>query len=263
MADRPRQGKGLLPLKRSANRQIDRAGARPVTGGDLHWRRAQHDPCPVTVAAVILAVTPGVALADADGVARVRRIVDAAWSGGALPIVVVAHDPDGAVAAALAGTPVTLADPPPAEGGPVGRICRGIDAARALVSEMDAALVWPARMPWVGPETITSLIEAHGTQPDTLLTPAWRGSPGWPRLLPLAYLEALRAMPDASTPDELLADLAAAGVPGRLVELGDPGAVIDGETPRTELPAYEGPEQPASGHVHEWGDAVGAEADRP
>ena len=217
----------------------------------------------MTVAAVILAVTPGVALADADGVARVRRIADAAWSGGALPIVVVAHDPDGAVAAALAGSPVTLADPPPAEGGPVARICRGIDVARGLVSEVDAALVWPARMPWVGPETVTSLIEAHGTQPDMLLTPAWRGAPGWPRLLPLAHLEALRVMPGARTADELLTDLAASGAPHRLVELGDPGAVIDGETPRTALPAYEGPDGPAGGHVHEWSQAVGAEADRP
>ena len=41
----------------------------------------------MTIAAVILALTPGVALADAEGVTRVRRIVDSAWSGGAMPIV--------------------------------------------------------------------------------------------------------------------------------------------------------------------------------
>ena len=32
----------------------------------------------------------------------------------------------------------------------------------AEVSETTAVLLWPARMTWVGPETITSLIEAHG-----------------------------------------------------------------------------------------------------
>ena len=37
----------------------------------------------MTVAAVILAASPESALADADGVPRVRRIVDSAWSGGA------------------------------------------------------------------------------------------------------------------------------------------------------------------------------------
>jgi CTP:molybdopterin cytidylyltransferase MocA len=217
----------------------------------------------VTVAAVILAVYPEVALADADGVARVRRIADAAWSGGALPIVVVVRDPHDAIAAALAGAPVTLTEPPPDEGGPVARICHGTDVARTLVSETDAVFVWPVWMPWVGPETVTSLIEAHGTYPDAILTPAYRDTVGWPRLLPLAHLEALRTMSVESTPDELLVGLAVSGVPERSFELGDPGAVTDGETPRLGLPPYEGPRQPTSSHVHEWGDALGSEADRP
>ena len=53
----------------------------------------------MTVAAVILAASPESALADADGMPGVRRIVDVAWSGGATPIVVVSFDPAGAVAA--------------------------------------------------------------------------------------------------------------------------------------------------------------------
>jgi hypothetical protein len=61
----------------------------------------------VTVAAVILAASQESALADVEGQARVRRITDAAWSGGALPIVVVAADPDGRVAAAQAAAAVT------------------------------------------------------------------------------------------------------------------------------------------------------------
>jgi CTP:molybdopterin cytidylyltransferase MocA len=216
----------------------------------------------VTVAAVILAARPDAALADADGVARVRRIADAAWSGGAFPIVVVSFDPDGAVAAALAGAPVTLIEPAPVECGPVAQICRGIDETRQLVTETDAVIVWPARMCWVGPETVTSLIEAHGTVRGTMLQPAFRGVPGWPCLLPIEHVETLRPMPATRMPDELLLDLAATGVSSSPIELGDPGTIIDGETPRSELPRYEGPEQPASGHVHEWGDAIGSEADR-
>ena len=65
----------------------------------------------MTVAAIILSASPEAALAIADGLPGVRRIADAAWSGGAMPLVVVAHDPEGAVAAALAGAPVTLAEP--------------------------------------------------------------------------------------------------------------------------------------------------------
>ena len=50
----------------------------------------------------------------------------------------------------------------------------------AEVRDTTAVLLWPARMTWVGPETITSLIEAHGTDAERLLRPAWHGDPGWP-----------------------------------------------------------------------------------
>jgi CTP:molybdopterin cytidylyltransferase MocA len=215
----------------------------------------------VTVAAVILAASVESALADADGLPRVRRIADAAWSGGGLPLVVVAPDRDGSVATALAGAPVTLAEPAPPEAGPVGQICRGIDVAAAEVRETSAALLWPARLCWVGPETVTSLIEAHGVDPGLLLRPAYRGEPGWPVLLPLAHLEALRAGPPDLMPDDLVrAVVERAGLDLRAVELGDPGATIDGSTPRADLPPYEGPPEPLAGHEHEWGAPI---ADRP
>src|SRR5439155_541772 len=85
------------------------------------------------------------AQAHADGQPRVRRLVDAAWSGGAVPVIVVAPDTAGAVATALAGSPATLAEPAPKTGGPVGQIARGIDVAHSQVNETDAALVWPVR----------------------------------------------------------------------------------------------------------------------
>jgi CTP:molybdopterin cytidylyltransferase MocA len=213
----------------------------------------------VTVAAVILAATTQSALADADGLPAVRRIVDVAWSGGAVPIVVVAHDPDGAVAAALAGAPVTLAEPAPLEHGPVGQILRGIDVATRAVVETDAALVWPARLAWVGPETVTSLIEAHGTQPAALLRPSYDGERGWPALVPVAHLPLFRDVGPDRMPDDILADVAGAGARETLLELGDPGATHDLSVPRSSLPAYTGPAEPAGGHVHEWG-AAAAEA---
>jgi CTP:molybdopterin cytidylyltransferase MocA len=214
----------------------------------------------MTVAAVILAASAESALADADGVPSVRRIADVAWSGGATPIVVVAADPDGRVAAALAGAPVTLAEPAPAEGGPVAQIGRGIEVARATIAETDAAIVWPARLTWVGPETVTSLIEAHGVDPDPVLRPSFHGEAGWPVVLPAGHVRALDAVGPDRMPDDVLADVAANGVPFRTIELGDPGAVLDRATPRGELPPYEGPPVPAAGHVHEWGAAI---ADRP
>jgi CTP:molybdopterin cytidylyltransferase MocA len=206
----------------------------------------------VTVAAVILAASPESALTDADGLPSVRRIADAAWSGGATPIVVVSADPDGTVALALAGAPVTLAEPAPMEGGPAGQIARGIEVAAQTVRETTGALVWPAGMTWVGPETVTSLIEAHGPGSGALLVPAYDEEPGWPVLLPLAALDALRAVAPTQMPQAVIDD-AAAGLERRVFDLGDPGVTHDRTTARQDLPPYSGPDEPAGGHVHEWG----------
>jgi len=215
----------------------------------------------MTVAAVILAATPEGALREIDGRPLVRRLAEAAWAGGGVPVVVVAADPDGAVAAALAGAQVTLAEPAPREAGPVAQICRGVDVARGLVTETEAAVVWPARMAWVDPETLTSLIEAHGTDPEPVIRPAFEGTPGWPVLVPVGHLEALRALGPERMPDDLLDDLAATGVPFRTLEVGDPGTTHDIATEREDLPPYAGPPEPASGHAHEWGSAAAETAD--
>ena len=215
----------------------------------------------MTAAAIILAASPESALADADGMPAVRRIADAAWAGGATPIVVVSFDPDGAVAAALAGSPVTLAEPGPREDGPKAQMTRGADVARSLVGDTDAVLLWPARLAWVGPETVTSLIELHGTESDGLLRPTWDGEPGWPVVLPVAGLSALAAVGADRMPPFVLDDLIAAGLRDRQVDLGDPGVTFDIATARRDLPPYVGPLEPATGHVHEWGAAQAEASD--
>jgi CTP:molybdopterin cytidylyltransferase MocA len=209
----------------------------------------------MTVAAVILSSTTDGALADTLGQPRVRRLVDIAWSGGALPIVVVAPDPNGAVAATLAGTEAVYGAPAPVEAGPVGQMLRGADVARQEVADISAVLLWPGRMAWVGPETVTSLIEAHGVEPGSLLRPGWHGEAGWPVLLPSTGIDHLRAVaPDRMPPDVI--DDVAAHLPTRVVDVGDPGVHYDVETPHGDLPSYEGPPEPPGGHTHEWGDSV-------
>lgn len=215
----------------------------------------------MTVAAVILAASPESALADADGVARVRRIADAAWSGGALPVVVVSFDPDGEVATALAGAEVTLAEPvPKPDGVPVAQMRRGVDVARGIVSGIDGALIWPARMSWVSPETVTSMIEAHGVDTGTILRPTFEGEAGWPVLLPLDGVAALASVAPDRMPDDIIGDVIGSGIPSRTIDLGDPGTIRDGSVPSSELPPYVGPAEPATAHHHEWGSAI---ADAP
>jgi CTP:molybdopterin cytidylyltransferase MocA len=209
----------------------------------------------MTVAAVILSASAEGALTDTLGQPRVRRLVDIAWSGGALPVVVVSPEADGAVASALAGSEATYVGPAAQEGGPVGQMVRGTELAMDEVHETTAFLLWPARMVWVGPETITSLIEAHGTDLGTVLRPAWNGDPGWPVLVPATALGALRAVAPERMPPDIIEDLVGV-VPSRVVEVGDPGVHFDAETGFADLPPYDGPPDPPAGHTHEWGDEV-------
>ncbi len=213
----------------------------------------------MTVAAVILAATPTSALADADGTPAARRLADTAWAGGATPVVVCTFDPEGAVAAALANAEVTLADPVDPSLGPVGQIVNGVEAAVRLVSETEAALVWPARLAWVDAETVTTLIAAHGEDRNAVVRPAYDGEAGFPVLLPVTHLDGLRALASDRMPGELFEDLEAAGVPVRVIETGDPGVTHDVSVPAAELPPYDGPPEPAA--TPEWGAGVADQAD--
>jgi CTP:molybdopterin cytidylyltransferase MocA len=210
----------------------------------------------VTVAAVILAASESSALADADGTPAVRRIADAAWAGGATPIVVCVHDPKGHVAEALANAEVSLAKPVAAAFGPAGQIANGIESALWLVGRTEAALVWPAPLAWADAETVTTLIAAHGEYPDAVLAPAYDGVAGFPLLVPVAALPAVRALAADRMPADLAADLADGGWTVITVDTGDPGVTHDIATPRADLPAFDGPPQPADEVAREWGAAT-------
>lgn len=214
----------------------------------------------MTVAAVVLAASPVSALEAADGLPSVRRIADIAWSGGAIPIVVVAHDPDGEVAAALAGAAVVLAEPVPRAHGTAAQMVRGAEVAVAAVRETTAILLWPARYTWVGPETVTSMIEAHGIEPDVVLRPSHGDAAGWPVLVPVVHLDRLRAVGPERDAAGAIAALVGQGLVDRRLALGDPGVARDRSTPRADLPPYDGPPVPPPERAHEWGAAV---ADEP
>lgn len=172
-------------------------------------------------------------------------MVESAWAGGATPIVVVSDDSAGQVAAALAGSPAVLAEPAPSPDGLLAKVVRGMSVATERVQEMDGVLVWPAEMVWVDAETVTTLIEAHGADRQSLLRPRYGDQPGWPVLVPAALIPKLG--------EGLFDELAAAGVPLREIDTGDPGAVFDERTAIDELPDYEGPAEPVTGPPPEWG----------
>jgi hypothetical protein len=198
----------------------------------------------VTVAAVIVPRDAQEALTDAAGRAAVRRIVDVAWAGGALPLIVVVDDPDGTVVAAVAGSPAHVV--PARESAAPYRV--GVEAASDAVVGTDAWLLWPGERTWVDPETVTSLIEAHGSRPDEVLRPAYDRRPGWPVLVPVAGLALV---------DRLDADAADAA----LLDLGDPGSVVTLAIAIDAVPAYVGPAGPVAGPPPDWGAAAAEEPD--
>lgn len=214
----------------------------------------------MTVAAVLIG--PGPSMLPSEAAAEfVSALTDVAWAGGATPIVVVVPDPEGIVAAVVADRPASML---PVERAPHGAVwfVRGMVAATELVRETTAVFLWPVRYRWIDAETVTSLIEAHGADPAALVRPAFRGEPGFPALVPVAFRERLEAM--ATVPGgEALDRLVAEGVPLRIVELGDPGIVHDASTPRDQLPPFEGPPEPAGGPPPDWNEALGQRAVEP
>jgi CTP:molybdopterin cytidylyltransferase MocA len=206
----------------------------------------------MTVGAVIVPEGVEEALADATGRAAVRRIVDVAWAGGAMPIVVVAADPDGRISAVLDGSPAVLVEPGRASGVETYRL--GAEAAERSVQETTAVLLWPGRMTWTDPETVTSLIEAHGGTPDVVTRPRRAGQAGWPVLLPIARVGSVLGALGGTVEDAL------SGVAADALELGDPGSVLGNEVALDDLPDFTGPPEPVGGPPPDWGAAA---ADAP
>ena len=208
----------------------------------------------MTVGAVIVPDGVSEALADATGRAAVRSIADSARARGALPNIVVASDPDRHTAEVLDGSPAVVLEPGKAS--EVQTYQLGAETAVATVQETSAVLLWPGRMTWADPETVTSLIEAHGRAPDEITRPRRAGESGWPVLVPAARIEPLLSVPGGSL------GAALAGAAAATVELGDPGSVLGAEVPLDELPDYAGPPEPVGGPPPEWG-AAAAETPEP
>ena len=102
------------------------------------------------------------------------RLVDAAWSGGAHPILV-------------SGLSATGEPPTPARRTPVVDPAEALVDARREVSATTAILTLPITHAGVDPETITSLIAAHGRDPASPLRAAFDGVGGEIWLLPMAH----------------------------------------------------------------------------
>jgi len=160
----------------------------------------------MTVAALILANPES--LTSGSPSPALNRLIEAAWSGGAHPILIAGLDVEQSFAPLAKTT-----DAPNAK-------AAGEEALR-IVGGTSALLTLPIAHAGVDPETITALIAAHGRDAGVTLCAAFNGSAGPIQLTPLAILEA------------------DAGQPPTLIECGDEAAVRPSDG-RTRL-SYEAP----------------------
>lgn len=150
---------------------------------------------PPAIAAIVLAAGASRRMGEAnklllpiDGMPMVARTVRAALRSRAGPVVVVTGHQAEAVAAALAGLPVTLAHNPEHAAGMASSLRRGL---AALPAEADGAVVCLGDMPWVEAADIDALIEAFDpARGREVCAPVHAGRRGNPvlwgkRLLPL------------------------------------------------------------------------------
>jgi hypothetical protein len=124
----------------------------------------------MTVAALILTDPRSAAAPDAS--LALTRLIEAAWSGGAHPILVLGHASDERLAPLARGTATT-------------DTAAAAREAAELVGGTSALLLLPASHAGIDPETITALIAAHGRTPDRTLAAAWNGSAGPVLLQPI------------------------------------------------------------------------------
>ena len=182
----------------------------------------------MTVAALILTDPRSAATPDAP--VALTRLIEAAWSGGAQPILVLGHASDERLAPLARGTATT-------------DTAAAAREAAELVGGTSALLLLPTTHAGIDPETITALIAAHGRTPDRTLAAAWNGSAGPVLLQPIQHAVSSAAY-DASG-DVLL------------IECGDEAAVkaLDGRARLT----YEAP--PADTEAVDPWERRGGEAD--
>jgi hypothetical protein len=137
----------------------------------------------MTVAALILA-DPQSMTAGAPSPA-LTRLIEAAWSGGAHPILIAGITEEYNFA--------PLAHQTEAQ----NHAAAGAEAL-ARVGGTSAILLLPIAHAGVDPETITALIAAHGSNGTKALCAAFNGSPGPIKLTPLPLVEEREAAPETA-----------------------------------------------------------------
>ncbi len=165
------------------------------------------------------------ALLDAGGRSFLSRVASALAAGGCAPVVVVARELDGAVAAeATAVGAVVAANPDPGDG--------PISSIRLALAEwgegMDGCAVCPVDHPLIAAATVRSLVARFGEEGGDIVIPTYRGRRGHPAIF---HRRLFSELLDPELPEGARTVVRRRPSRVRACPVGDAGVVADIDTP--------------------------------
>ncbi len=161
-------------------------------------------------------------LLDLGGKTVLARCLDTLLAGGLTQVVVVVGPGNELVAAEASRFPVEVVVNPARGGDMASSVLVG---RRLLAPHITGTIVALCDYPLVSPATISYLASVHGAAPTAILVPRHGGQKGHPTLFPSALLDEL------SSGGTLRDILARHHEEVRLLDTGDPGILLDMDTP--------------------------------
>jgi molybdenum cofactor cytidylyltransferase len=162
-------------------------------------------------------------LAPVDGKPMVRRTAEAILKSAVRPVLVVTGHESDKIRAVLAGLPLSFHHAPDSADGMAASLKAGI---AAVPDDCNGALICLGDMPFVHPDTLDRLADAHAGQ--AALFPAYQGKRGNPVLLARSlFADIMRLGGDEGARTILKA------IPDQVGELAvdDPGVLRDVDRP--------------------------------
>jgi len=157
-----------------------------------------------------------------EGKTVLARSLETLLAGGIGEVIVVAGPAGDAVAHAAKEYPARVVHTSDPDGDMANSIRTGRDA---LSARADGVVIALCDYPLVTQKTIAELIAAHGREREKIWIPLHNGRKGHPLLLPRPLLDELNVLPTLR--DLVRSDPARV----RLLEVADPGVLLDMDTP--------------------------------
>lgn len=164
-------------------------------------------------------------LLDAGGKTFLERAAAALVDGGCSSLIIVLREENGRAAAVARSVGAEIVVNPDPDTGPIGSLRLALDA---LPADASACVVLPADHPLVAADTVATVISTYVETGALLVVPTYQGQRGHPTLFARTMFGELRR-PDL--PEGARSVVRAHEDTVVLVPVGDPGTLVDVDTP--------------------------------